>query len=431
MALLANSSAKAYPTGPMNENMPNKDLKAFILTNVRLEEGFDYDENKEVISTNTAIYDIYILAGKVKEIALKGRLPHKGLATIDAYNFLMLPAMKDMHIHIDKTYYGSGWKAAPRKGYTVKDMIRLEERILPELLQDSKRKAEECIKLLQHQGSTFARCQCNIDPVSGLKSLENLLAALKNREQDFGAEVVAFPQHGILYSKSQALLKEAAMMGVDFIGGLDPSTVDGAMEKSLDTMFQIALDYGKGVDIHLHEGVSTGKPAMEYMISKVKENKALQGKTFISHGFALAQMQQNEVEAIAEQFAAYGIGVISGIPVGRTVMPIPTLKKYGVKLMTGTDSIVDHWSPFGSGDMLEKAKTCAQLYGWTDEYSLNRALHIATGDVLPLDDHGKRVWPVIGMDADFVLVNASCSAEAVARLPKREAVFYQGRKLKI
>ncbi|MEO9021988.1 MAG: amidohydrolase [Ginsengibacter sp.] len=413
----------------MKNNTGKNSLKEYILTNVRLEEGFNYDNNNEITGTKTSLFDIHIKEGKIKKIAVKGSLDKTGIESIDAKDFLMLPVMKDMHIHIDKTYYGSAWRAAPRKGFTVKDMIRLEEKLIPELLPDSKRKAEESIKLLQSQGSTFARCQCNIDPVSGLKSLEHLISALNEQKNNFDWEIVAFPQHGILYSKSEGLLREAAKMGVDFIGGLDPTIVDGAMEKSLDTMFNIALDNGKGVDIHLHEGLPFGKAAMEYMIKKVTENKALQGKTFISHGFALAEMEQKEVEEIAEQFAEYGIGVISSIPIGRAVMPIPTLKKYGVKLMTGTDSIIDHWMPFGSGDMMEKANLCAQLYGWTDEYNLNRSLHIATDDILPLDDRGNRVWPNVGMDASFVLVNASCSAEAVARLSKREAVFHFGTQI--
>lgn len=403
--------------------------KEYILANVRLENGFDYDNNNKVIGTSTSLYDIHIKDGKICEVSNKGSLAKAELEFIDAKNFLMLPAMKDMHIHIDKTYYGSGWKAAPREGYTVKDMIRLEEKLIPKLIPDSKRRAKESIKLLQSKGSTFARCQCNIDPISGLKSLEHLTSALNEVKNSFNWEIVAFPQHGIHYSKSEGLLREAAKMGVDFIGGLDPTVVDGDMKKSLDTMFDIALDNQKGVDIHLHEDLPSGKAAMEYMINTVRENRQLQGKTFISHGFALAQMQQKEVEALAEQFTEYGIGVISSIPMGKSTMPIPTLKKHGVKLMTGTDSTIDHWMPFGSGDMMEKANLCAQLYGWTDEYRLNRALHIATDDMLPLDDKGKRVWPNVGAEASFVLVDASCSAEAVARLPKREAVFHSGNKI--
>jgi len=400
-------------------------LKEYLLTNVRLEDGFEYNEKNEVIATQTALYNIHIADGKIKNITTgKSFLKVK---TIDAKGLLMLPGLRDMHIHIDKTYYGGTWNAAPRKGYTVKDMITLEQKLIPQLLPDSQRKAEEAIQLMKSQGSYFARCQCNIDPVSGLKSLEHLMAALEKNRDSFGWEIVAFPQHGILYSQSEPLLREAAQMGIDFIGGLDPTSVDGSMVKSLDSMFQIALDHNKGIDIHLHESPPSGKSAIEYMIKRVEENKSLQGKTYISHGFALARMEPKDMEKIAEQMGHLGIGVITTVPIGKTIMPIPTLKKYGVKLMTGTDSIVDHWQPFGTCDMLEKAKLCAQLYGWTDEYNLSRALHIATeNEILPLDHSGKRVWPATNDEANFILVKASCSAEAVARLPKREGVFYKG-----
>ncbi|PTT12874.1 deaminase [Flavobacterium sp. HMWF030] len=408
------------------EDNKGNSLKEYILSNVRLEDGFEYNEKNEVVATKTALYNLHIANGKIKSITT-GKSTLK-LKTVDAKGLLMLPGLRDMHIHIDKTYYGGTWNAAPRKGYTVKDMITLEQKIIPQLLTDSQHKAEEAIKLMQSQGSYFARCQCNIDPVSGLKSLEHLQAALEKNKDSFGWEIVAFPQHGILYSKSEPLLREAASMGIDFIGGLDPTSVDGNMEKSLDTMIQIALDTNKGIDIHLHEGVPSGKDAIEYIIKKTEENKQLQGKTYISHGFALARMDPKDLEGIAEKMGNLGIGVVSTIPIGRTIMPIPTLKKYGVKLMTGTDSIVDHWQPFGTCDMLEKAKLCAQLYGWTDDYSLSRALHIATKDeILPLNDSGTRVWPAVDSEANFILVKATCSAEAVARLPKREGVFYKGK----
>ena len=424
-AFLSTVGSSAMPHKKREDNATTN-WKEYILSNVRLEEGFEYNEKKEVVSTKTDMYNLHIADGKIKMIN-KGKLDLK-LKVIDAKGLLMLPGLRDMHIHIDKTYYGGKWNAAPRKGYTVKDMIALEEKIIPQLLTDSQRKAEEAIELMKSQGTYFARCQTNIDPVSGLKSLEHLLAALEKNRDSFAWEIVAFPQHGILYSQSESLLREAATMGVDFIGGLDPTTVDGNLEKSLDVMFQIAIDNNKGIDIHLHEGLPTGKAAIDYIIKKTEENKQLQGKTYISHGFALAKIEQKELEKTAEQMGELGIGVVSTIPIGRTIMPVPTLKKYGVKLMTGTDSIVDHWQPFGNCDMLEKAKLCAQLYGWTDEFSLSRALHIATtNEILPLNDAGIRTWPVLDNEANFILVKASCSAEAVARLPKREAVFFKGK----
>lgn len=176
------------------EDNKGNSLKEYILSNVRLEDGFEYNEKNEVVATKTALYNLHIVNGKIKSITT-GKSTLK-LKTVDAKGLLMLPGLRDMHIHIDKTYYGGTWNAAPRKGYTVKDMITLEQKIIPQLLTDSQHKAEEAIKLMQSQGSYFARCQCNIDPVSGLKSLEHLQAALEKNKDSFGWEIVAFPQHG-------------------------------------------------------------------------------------------------------------------------------------------------------------------------------------------------------------------------------------------
>ena len=125
--------------------------------------------------------------------------------------------------------------------------------------------------------------------------------------------------------------------------------------------------------------------------------------------------------------AAQGMSIASTVPLGASTMPLPQLTAKGVFVMTGTDSVTDHWSPFGRADMLEKANLYAQLYRGSDEFRLSRALAIATGGVLPLTDKGERAWPKAGDSADFTLVPASCSAEAVARLPERSATFHRGR----
>ena len=147
-------------------------------------------------------------------------------------------------------------------------MIARGQVLIPRLLPHSQARAEGLIALLHAKGTTRARSHCNIDPVSGLKSLEHLQAALA-RHPAFSCEIVAFPQHGLLHSQVDGLMREAMQNGVEYVGGLDPTNVDGAMEKSLDAMFQIALDYQRGVDIHLHETSPAGVTAIQYMIDTV------------------------------------------------------------------------------------------------------------------------------------------------------------------
>lgn len=392
-----------------------------ILKNVRLETGFQYEEG-EVISTKTGLFLIEIENGKIVKIS-----PNNTSAkAIDAKGFLMLPAFKDMHIHLDKTFYGYKWQAVRKRKGGVKGMIELEEQLMPELLKTSTQKAEKMIELLHSKGTSFARSHVNIEPTSKLDSLKNLQAALEKRKKTFGAELVAFPQHGVFYKNSVPYLKEAATMNIDFIGGVDPYTIDGSIEKTVDFTVQLALDHQKGIDIHLHETGASGLKTVEYLIDKVNENPALKGKTFLSHCFVLGKLDQNTLERIAEKLADAQVGIISTIPFGNLVMPLPALQKHGVTVFTGNDSIVDHWNTFGSGSVLEKANLYAQLYGQSTEFLLSRCLKLATANVLPLDDKGNQQWPKVGNDADLVFLDASCSAEAVSRISDVKSLIHKG-----
>lgn len=113
----------------------------FLLSNVRLETGFVYDEQQQVIATQTAIFDIIVTNGIIQQITKKAAISSAGLPNnsnddlrkhsnnVDANGLLMLPTFQDMHIHIDKTYYGGAWQAAPWTG-SIKDMISLEEKLI-------------------------------------------------------------------------------------------------------------------------------------------------------------------------------------------------------------------------------------------------------------------------------------------------------------
>lgn len=394
----------------------------YSLKNVRLETGFEY-ENEEVTGTKTDLFSIDIEDGKIKAV----KINEPASNAIDAKGYLMLPAFRDMHIHLDKTLYGLPWQALSPKRRTVKDMIAYEQEIIPELLKTSVERAEQLINLQQHYGTHFARTHFNIDPTSGLQSLEHLEQALENKKDSFKAELVAFPQHGVYYTDTAPLLKEAAQLkSVGFIGGLDPLSIDGSIEKVMDFTVQLALDHHKGIDIHLHEVGESGIKTINYLIDKAIENPELQGKTFVSHAFALAHLSPKETEQIAERLAEGKVGIASSVPFKGTVMPIPTLKKYGVNVLIGNDNVQDYWSTFGSGNMLQKANLIAELYGYATELALSRALQFATQSILPLDEKGKQQWPKAGDEAAIVLTNASCSAEAVSRMTTIEALMSDG-----
>lgn len=391
--------------------------------NVRLETGFVYEDN-EISGTTTDLFVVEIANGKIANVLANAPIEH----AIDAKGMLMLPAFKDMHIHLDKTLYGLPWKAVPEKSRTVNDMIALEQRIIPELLNTSIPRSEQLIELLQFHGISYARSHFNIEPTSGLRSLENLEIALEHKKNSFSAELVAFPQHGIYYTQTESLMREVAQFkSVGFLGGLDPTSIDGCIEKPIDFTIALALEHNKGIDIHLHETGSSGVNTIDYLIDKTIENQKLAGKVYISHAYVLAFIPEKEVERLASRLAEAKIGIATAVPFRKgMVMPLPTLWKHDVKVVTGNDNIQDHWGTLGSGNLLQKANIAADLYGLETEFALSRLLKMATNKILPLDDQGTQQWPKIGDDANMVFIEASCSAEVVSRMSRVKSLVHQG-----
>lgn len=400
----------------------------YLLTNVRLEQGFVYRQ-EVVLGTECAEFTLDIEDGKIRGIHA-GTLRLQGVAWHDAGGYLMLPAMRDEHIHLDKTFYGGPWRAARENGaQDIFGMISLEREILPELLPTAVQRTNALLRLLQQKGTTCIRSHCNIEPVSGLQSLQHLLEALAPWREQVQCEIVAFPQHGLLRSNSLTLMREALSLGCEWVGGLDPSKVDGDMVRSLDATLELAVEAGKGIDYHLHEDSSTGIACIRYFLDALEQEPDLRGRLTLSHAYCLAQVDDPELSELAGRMVEMGVSLASCLPLGKGVMPLPYLRERGVQLLSGTDSVIDHWSPLGSASMLDKAHDWARLYTCGTEFELSRALAIATGNCLPLTDNGYMAWPKINDEASFVLVDATCSAQVVARLPAIEAVYFRGKEV--
>ncbi|QWH62861.1 deaminase [Bacillus mycoides] len=397
-------------------------MTLYWLTNVKLETGYTYEEAK-ISQTETEICSLLIEDGRIKRI-IAGIAQEEGTLTFDANRLLVLPAFEEMHIHIDKTYYSGPWKAC-MPAENIFTRFNEEKTILPKQLATAQDRAENMLELLLRNGATNIRTHCNVDPVIGLRNLEATLAALGTYKERLSGRIVAFPQHGLLRSNSMQLVKDAMRMGAQLVGGVDPATVDNDIEKSLHTIMDIAVEFNADVDIHLHDANNLGTFTMKRLAS-LTEEAGWQGRVTISHALGLGGVTDKEAEEVAERLAALKIDITSTVPIGKQVIPIPLLDRKGVKVSLGNDSITDHWSPFGTGDMLQKANRLAERFGWSDERSLGKALRFITGGKETLNNEGKRVWPNVGDEASFVLTNATCAAEAVARQTEKRVVMYKG-----
>lgn len=398
-------------------------MQNYWLTDVRLETGYRY-ENGAVSGTETGLFHIRIANGKIADItaasaALEDTLPKKAM-----HGRLMLPSFRDMHIHLDKTYYGGPWKAPSVPANGIFTRFEEERELLPRLLPVARERAGKLIELLLRAGTTRIRSHVNIDPVIGLRNLEETLKAAEDYRDRAEIELVAFPQHGLLGGQTVSMMREALRNGASLVGGVDPATVDGDIDKSLCTIMDLSVEADADIDIHLHDGGHLGLFTIQ-RLADLTEQAGWQKRVTVSHALALADLTPEKAAETADRLAQLGISVASSVPLGRTI-PIPLLQARGVEVMLGDDSIMDHWSPFGKGDMLEKAGILAERFGLSSERALGQSLRYITGGITPLNGEGQQAWPRIGDEASAVLVEASCSAEAVARRSKRQAVLLRG-----
>lgn len=391
------------------------------LKNVRLETGFREDSLGRV-ETLTELFDLTITDGKISAIAPASGKPEENAQ--DMEGLLAIPRLVDGHVHIDKTFLTTGPFHACQPVRNIEERLELESRDLVRLRDSIGQRSQAAAQLLLKHGTSKLRQHVNVDPYCELKHLEGTIATLQGME-GVSFETVAFPQHGLLRRQCAPLLKQALERGADFLGGIDPGGLDKDLETSLRLTFELAANAGKGIDIHLHDRGTLGQYTMEHLCELVKEYD-MAGKVTISHAFALIDMAPAQLDKMTDCFLELKIDITSTYPFDRRI-PVDYLVKKGIPVRFGCDGIYDSWGPFGLGDVLEKVKHFCMINGKNDEVSLAQSLGLATEGITPLDAEGNVQWPKASDPADFVFVDASCSAEVVARLPERKAVMVGGK----
>ncbi|QOV11995.1 amidohydrolase [Viridibacillus arvi] len=393
------------------------------LMNVLLETGFHY-ENGHVVATKTELVHLLIEEGKITKMTPQSTKIEDDVPKQDANGLLALPSFVEKHCHLDKTLLGDKWTAnipAP----SIFDRFEIEKERLPQLEVTMEERASILIDTMLKSGVTHIRTHVDLYPEVGLNYLETIKKALARYEGKLTHEIVAFPQHGLLRTNASEIVKEALTKGATLVGGVDPASVDGDMEKSVKELFNLANLTNSGIDLHLHDRGEVGLTTIKE-VARLTVEYQMQGRVAISHAFALADMVGEEAKEIMLMLAEAKVAIISSVPLGDRVPPLPTLDEHQVEVAIGCDNIYDSWSPFGNGDILERLGRFAQRFNYVTEQKLATSLKFITNGVTPLNEQGVQVWPAIGMDANMVLVSASCSAEAVARRSERRATIFKG-----
>jgi cytosine/adenosine deaminase-related metal-dependent hydrolase len=140
----------------------------------------------------------------------------------------------------------------------------------------------------------------------------------------------------------------------------------------LDAIFAIVARHGVGLDIHLHEPGEMGLFNVQEICARTKA-LGLDGKVTISHGFCLGGITERKAAEAAETMVEAGVALVTHGAGGLTMPPIEMLLAAGVLVFAGNDDIRDTWSPYGTGDMLERAA----MIGWKADFRRDDQVGVA------------------------------------------------------
>ena len=370
-----------------------------------------------------AATNMLIRAGKIMEVGPNLAAP--GIPTEDGRGALAIPGLVEAHTHLDKSLWGMGWRKH-QAGPLLIDKIETERRLKKEWQIDPARQSARQLVQSLRMGSTHIRTHIDVDDAVGLAGVEGVLATKQHYADVMDIQTVAFPQSGILVRSGVAdLMRDAMRLGCDVVGGLDPCGIDRDPKAHLDVVFGLAQQFGKPVDIHLHELGRLGAFSMELIIERTRA-LGMQGAVTVSHAFCLGDPDQALVTPLMEAIAALDIAIMSTGSPSSPVPPLARLVDMGVRFCAGSDGIRDTWGPYGNADMLERAKILGLRNNLRHDAQVEMALGVVTtggAAMMRLEHYG--MTP--GCQADLVLLDGETLTEAVVSHTARRLVVKRGK----
>jgi cytosine/creatinine deaminase len=370
--------------------------------------------------------DLIIRSGLIEAIVDAGTPVDSQTQSIDAGGGLLVPPLVDSHSHLDKTLWGLPWRAhtgAPGVATMVANE-HTNRRGLPPVAT----RAASLLDAYASHGVFHVRSHVDVDPEIGLDSIHGVMEAAERFAGIVDVQIVAFPQSGMLIAPPTLdLMSSAVASGVRVLGGLDPASWDRDPKAYLDSLFNLADRHQCAIDIHLHSRGELGAFEIEEVVTRTAA-LGMAGHVNISHGFCLSTVSDDRAARLAEALGAQRMTVTTVAAGGVPALPLKRLREAGVVVGLGQDGVRDLWSPFGNGDLLERAMMLAWQAGYRRDEDLQLALEAATvagAHILGLDDFGVR----IGGEANFVVLPVTTEAEAIVSHPPRTLLIRGGRTI--
>ncbi len=398
----------------------------------------------DLLITNAALPDgrvnmsIGVAAGRIVELSAGYTAPAQEV--LDAQGLLVSPPFVDAHFHMDTTL-SYGLPRVNRSG-TLLEGIAIWSELKPQVTREAvlERALRYCDWAVA-QGLLAIRSHVDVCD-ERLLALEALVEVKRRVAPYLDLQLVAFPQDGVLRSRSGlALVERALALGADVVGGIphfERTQQQGS--DSVRLLCELAAKHGRMVDMHCDESDDPHSRHVETLACETRR-LGLEGRVTGSHLTSMHSMDNYYVSKLLPLMVESRLNVVANplinitlqgrqdtYPKRRGMTRVPELLAAGLNVAFGQDDVMDPWYSLGSADMLEVAHMGLHVAQMTGLEAMRRcydAITVLPARILGLADYGLAV----GCHADFVLLQAGDPVEAIRLRARRLAVFRRGVRI--
>lgn len=382
------------------------------------------------------ISDIGISDGVIVEINEK--IAEHGDNELNANGDLVTPTFIDAHEHLDDAMINR--LVRPNTSGTLQEAIEILREAKKEFtVEDVRERAIKGIRMLVENGTTIIRSHANVDSYTQLASVKGLIEAKKQCRNLVGMQIVAFPQEGIIRDAgSEELLRKSMEIGVDIVGGMPANeSTDEDSKRHIDIIFDIAKEFGAGIDMHIDENCDPNSRNLQYYAAKAIKEKS--SSITASHACALSSYDDYYAAKVIGLVKAANMNVIANPctnlmlqgrfdkqDIRRGITRVKELCAAGVNVACGQDGINDPFDPLlAKCDMLQIAWIMGHAAHFSSPSEIELLFEMITkraAKALGITHYGLSV----GDKADMNILNAKDICQAIQMQSDRLYVLRAG-----
>lgn len=346
---------------------------------------------------------------------------------------LLLPALADVHLHLDKTHTVHETGAANGDLFRAIDLIaRHRSGWTPDNLRPRMERG-----LTEAWDSGARAVRTHLDWMS--RERPPSVAVIQALRHDWRDRIEIQWVSLTALDQFDDLAWAAAMAGqVKAAGGVLGCFIyrHPDLPRRLSTVFDLAVELDLDLDFHVDEGLDADATAL-LDIARLTQQRGWQGRVTCGHACSLSVQPLAQAQATLEQVALADItltalpttnlylqGSWRETPLERGITRLREARAAGVRTCIASDNVADPFYPYGCHDALEAWALGVQVAHLAPAEDWLDTVTVAPARAMKLAWDG-RLAP--GCPADFIVLAATGGLQAMAPAGRRRRICRQGQ----